>query len=147
MILAVVGAGYVGMVCGVGFAKMGHQVTLIDIDLDKVNMINQGRTPVCETGLDAALRGLAPTSLRATSTLNSDSISNADAIFLCVQSSTADCEGMDLTHIERAARDIGVALRNSSGYPVVVIKSTVSPGQQRSEFSRYWKRALVREQV
>lgn len=128
MILTVVGAGYVGLVCGVGFAKMGHQVTLIDIDTEKVDMVNQGRAPIHEAGLDAPLRDLVPSQLRAVSTLDSDSIANADAIFLCVQSSTADCEDMDLTHIERAAGEIGLALRNGSGYPVVVVKSTVSPG-------------------
>ncbi len=128
MILAIVGAGYVGLVCGVGFAKMGHQVTLVDIAIDRVNMINQGRAPIYEVGLDAALQGLVPRSLKATSDMNLDSIGSADAIFLCVQSSTADCESMDLTYIEKAAKDIGSVLGSSGGYPVIVVKSTVRPG-------------------
>lgn len=128
MILAVVGAGYVGLICGVGFAKLGHQVTLIDIDSGRVRSINERRAPIHENGLAAALRDLVPSKLKAISTLDCAAIENADAIFLCVQSSTADCENMDLTHIEGACRDLGLALRMARGYPVVVVKSTVSPG-------------------
>ena len=127
MKIAIVGAGYVGLVSGVGFAQRGHQVRLIEIDLNKVNMINQGKSPIHEEGLEMLLGILVPNNLRAISRMD-DGIDDADVLFFCVQSSSCDNETVDLTYIEKAAIDVGMALKTKSNRTVVCVKSTVAPG-------------------
>jgi len=128
MRIGIVGAGYVGLVTGAGLAQMGHQVTLIDIDRHKVEMINRCESPIHEQGLDVLLRSLVPDRLKAAAEIE-DGFGSVDAIFICVQSSSSDNEHLDLTYVMEASRDIGRALENRrGGYPVVVVKSTVSPG-------------------
>lgn len=70
MRIAIIGAGYVGLVNGVGFAQLGHEVTLVDTDRDKVTMINRGEAPIYEQGLEALLRDLIPGNLKATSEIS-----------------------------------------------------------------------------
>lgn len=128
MRVGIVGAGYVGLVTGAGLAQMGHEVMLVDIDRYRVDIINRCQSPVHERGLDALLRGLVPHRLKAAVEIG-DQFANADAIFICVQSSSSDNEHLDLTYVMQAAADIGRALVNRvGGYPVVAVKSTVSPG-------------------
>ena len=55
MHISIIGAGYVGLTTGVGLTQKGHEVTCIDIDKNKVSQINQGKTPIYETGLNNLL--------------------------------------------------------------------------------------------
>ncbi len=128
MKVGIVGAGYVGLVTGAGLAQMGHEVTLVDIDRYRVDIINRCQSPIHERGLDEMLRGLVPHRLKAALEIG-DHFGSVDAIFICVQSSSSDNEHLDLTYVMQAAADIGRALVNRvGGYPVVAVKSTVSPG-------------------
>ena len=56
MKISIVGCGYVGCVTGVCFADMGNEVTLVDVDSDKVDFINEGRSPIYEPGLEALMQ-------------------------------------------------------------------------------------------
>jgi UDPglucose 6-dehydrogenase len=128
MRVGIVGAGYVGLVTGAGLAQMGHQVMLVDVDRYRVDIINKGQSPIHERGLEVLLRGLVPDKLKAALEIG-DHFENVDVIFICVQSSSSDNEHLDLTYVMQAAADIGRALmKRANGYPVVAVKSTVSPG-------------------
>lgn len=126
MRVAVVGAGYVGLVSGVCLAEHGHEVTCVDIDPAKVARINGGKSPIHEEGLDALLTRHAGRSFRATTSL-ADAVRNADLTLIAV-GTPFDGTRIDLTAVKTASRQIGEALRGSTGYHVVVVKSTVVPG-------------------
>lgn len=126
MKVSVLGAGFVGLVTGACLAERGHDVTCIDLNAERVAKINNGIAPFFEPDLDALLRKtIAAARLRATS--KPDSIGDSDVIFICVGTpSTAD--GIDLAQVKSAAELIGGRIRTSTGFPVVVMKSTVVPG-------------------
>jgi len=127
MKIAIIGAGYVGLVTGTGLASCGHDVSLVDIDTQRVAMINQSRAPFHEAGLEPLLQKSVGKNLRATTDTN-EAVTNADIVFVCVQTYCQDDGAIDLTHIKQAITSVGKALKNSKRHPLVVIKSTVIPG-------------------
>ena len=127
MRVAVIGAGYVGLVTGAGLASHGYDVSLADIDAQKVAMINQSKAPFHEAGLEPLLQKLVGKNLRATVETNK-AVTTADVVFICVQTYCQDDGAIDLTHIKQAVTSVGKALKNREGHSLVIIKSTVIPG-------------------
>jgi UDPglucose 6-dehydrogenase len=126
MKIAVVGGGYVGLVTGTCFADLGHTVTIIEIDPEKVQAINDKKTPVYEKGLEDLLLRNVGKRLEASETY--DPVGTADIIFICVGTPSKPDGSTDLSYIESASVSIGAARKNTSGNCVVVVKSTVPPG-------------------
>jgi len=126
MKVAIIGAGYVGLVTGAGLASRGHDISLVDIDAQKVAMINQSRAPFHEVGLEPLLQKSVGKNLRATADTN-EAVTTADVVFICVQTYCQDDGAIDLTHIKQAVTDVGKTIKNRKGHPLVVIKSTVIP--------------------
>jgi UDPglucose 6-dehydrogenase len=124
--LSILGVGYVGLVTGVCFADKGHDVTCIDLDPDKVDSINGGKSPIFERGLDELLTRNIGKKLRATLAAR-EAILASDMTFIAV-GTPFDGQNIDLKYIKESARVIGEALRDKSTYHVVVVKSTVVPG-------------------
>jgi UDPglucose 6-dehydrogenase len=124
--IAVVGTGYVGLVSAVCFAEIGHEVTCIDIDRAKVDLINQGKSPILEEGLDEMLgRHVAAHRIQATTDIGV--VRHAEISMIAV-GTPFDGTRIDLRYVEEAARQIGKALKGSTAYHVVCVKSTVVPG-------------------
>lgn len=126
MKVAVIGTGYVGLVSGVCLAEKGHEVACVDVDQNKVAKINDGVSPIYETGLDALLKKHVGSSLHATIDLQS-SINDSELSLIAV-GTPFDGELIDLTYIKTVARQVGEALRDKNEYHVVTVKSTVVPG-------------------
>lgn len=128
MRLSIIGTGYVGIVTGACFAERGHDVICVDIKPAKVAAVNQGRSPIFEQDLDELIRRnvLQTRRLRATTDL-SDAIANSDLTMIAVPT-PFDGNRIDLSYVERAARQVGALLRDKRTYHVVVVKSTVIPG-------------------
>ncbi len=127
MIVAIIGAGYVGLVTGACLASRGNDVFLVDIDAQKVAVINQSQPPLHEEGLEPLLQSSVGKNLKATVDVN-EAVTGADVVFICVQTHCQDNGSIDLTHIEQAIIGVGESLKNRQGHPLVVIKSTVVPG-------------------
>lgn len=125
MKIACVGGGYVGTVTAAAFASLGHRTTIIDIDVNKVNRINSGRSPVFEPGLDELVGRMAGKFLFATDRY--DGIGEADVVFICVGTPSKANGTADLSYVRQAASSIGRML-NPSRYTVIVDKSTVPVG-------------------
>ena len=128
MNISIVGSGYVGLVTAVGLASKGHSVVCIDVDQDRVNLINQAEAPFYETGLAEALR----THVREKANLRASSdysdLLDSDLTFVCVNTSRNSGENADFSHVRQSARNIGETLGRKDGYHVVVTKSSVVPG-------------------
>jgi UDPglucose 6-dehydrogenase/GDP-mannose 6-dehydrogenase len=98
----------------------------VDVDPRKVEMINSGVAPIHEVGLPDLLRRHAGRSLRASTDL-AGAVAATELTFIAVGTPAAEGK-IDLRYVERAASEIGAALRSKSGYHTVVVKSTVVPG-------------------
>jgi len=116
----------VGLVTGACLAELGHDVTLIEIDPEKVRAINNGQPTIYEDGLARLLERNAGIRLQAHA--DYDSIARANVVFICVGTPPKPDGSANLSYIESASRSIGTALKNVPMYCVIVVKSTVPPG-------------------
>lgn len=126
MKISIVGTGYVGLVSGVCLAERGHQVVCVDRDHAKVELINSGKSPIFEKGLDALLQKNLGRGFSATTEL-SPAVIGSDLTLIAV-GTPFDGQRIDLSAIRQVAREIGAVLKDKVGYHVVVVKSTVVPG-------------------
>lgn len=126
MKVSVVGTGYVGLVSGVCLAHVGHEVTCIDLDQEKVDRINRGEPPIYERGLEELLQGLVGKGLSATTDF--DRAVRDSELSLIAVGTPFDGQEIDLTYIRQVARQIGEVLKTKPGYHTVIVKSTVVPG-------------------
>jgi len=122
MKLSIIGTGYVGLVTGACFAEVGHHVICVDNDAAKVQLLQAGGIPIYEPGLDDLVKkNVAAGRLKFThSTANG--VQNSDVVFIAVPTPPQPDGSVDLSYIERVARDIAAAMTN---YKIVVDKSTV----------------------
>ena len=101
--LSFIGAGYVGLCNGVGFASLDNKVFLVDIDEEKVRTINSAISPIYEAGLENLLKNvLTNMNLKATNSLKY-AIENSDITFICVQTSSKFDGSINLKYIKKAA--------------------------------------------
>ena len=127
MKVVMIGSGYVGLVSGVCFAEIGHNVICVDIDQKKIETINKGKSHIYEEGLDDLLqRNVTKGHLTATTKLK-EAIIDADITMITV-STPFNGDFIDLTNIKQAASDIGDVLEFAPDYHIVCVKSTVVPG-------------------
>ncbi|HEX6120936.1 MAG TPA: UDP-glucose/GDP-mannose dehydrogenase family protein [Dongiaceae bacterium] len=129
MKIAMIGAGYVGLVSGACFSEFGHHVTCIDQDELKIGRLRRNEIPIYEPGLDALVaRNAAAGRLKFEKNL-ATTVADADLVFIAVGTPSRRGDGhADLSFVREAARQIAEALR---GYTVVVTKSTVPVGTGR----------------
>ena len=129
MQVAMIGAGYVGLVSGACFAEFGASVTCIDVDESKIARLREGRMPIYEPGLDDLVRrNVEQRRLRFTTDFG-ESVGDAELIFVAVGTPSRRGDGhADLSFVFDAVRRIAPLLR---GYSVLVDKSTVPVGTAR----------------
>jgi UDPglucose 6-dehydrogenase len=126
MRIAMIGAGYVGLVSGACLADFGHSVICIDRDPQKIASLNAGRMPIYEPGLDALVAENVRQGRLAFGTALPEAVAQADAVFIAVGTPSRRGDGFaDLSFVFDAAREIAGAV---SGFTVVVTKSTVPVG-------------------
>ncbi len=126
MKVSIIGTGYVGLVSGACLAAKGHDVVCIDIDPVKVDQINRSESPFFEPGLDELLRANIGERLRATCDARSG-VLDSDITLIAV-GTPFNGTRIDLTYVEKSAREIGTILAEKAQYHCVVVKSTVVPG-------------------
>ena len=120
--IAVLGLGHVGLPTAAGLAELGWEVIGADDDASKVTMIQSGKAPFFEPGLDELLaRGLASGRLTLSHRVE-EAVRAATIVFVCVGTPQKDSGEADLSQVEAIARTIA---RNLNGYKLIVEKSTV----------------------
>ncbi|MDC0936370.1 nucleotide sugar dehydrogenase [Pirellulales bacterium] len=128
MKVSVFGLGYVGAATSACFAKLGHEITGIDVSPDKVELLNSGRSPIVEEQVEELI-GDAVQSGQLRATMDSEAaVRDTDVSLICVGTPSKSNGDLDLTYVRRVAQDIGSALANKSSYHLVVLRSTVLPG-------------------
>ena len=125
--ISILGMGYVGLVTAATFLKLGHRVICVDVLKERVNLVNNGRSPIFEIGLEEAINeGINSGNLMAT-TDTTVAARCSDVIFICVGTPSCSDGSIDLRFVRKAAKDVGKALKGHKGFPVIVVKSTVIP--------------------
>ncbi|MBA2431114.1 MAG: UDP-glucose/GDP-mannose dehydrogenase family protein [Chthoniobacterales bacterium] len=122
MDLSIIGSGYVGLVTGACFADVGHNVICVDNDPRKIEALRAGKVPIYEPGLEEVIhRNVAAKRLRFTGSIQ-DGVENSQVVFIAVPTPQAADGHVDLSFIEKVAREIAGVLHD---YRVIVDKSTV----------------------
>ena len=122
MDLSIIGSGYVGLVTGACFADVGHNVTCVDNDARKIEVLRAGRVPIYEPGLEELIhRNVAAHRLRFSGSIK-EGVDNSQIVFIAVPTPPQSGGSVDLSFIEKVAREIAGVLTD---YRVIVDKSTV----------------------
>lgn len=125
MKITVIGTGYVGLVSGTCLADVGNDVLCLDLDANKIRILNEGGIPIYEPGLEAMVkRNVAAGRLRFTTDVAA-AAAHGVLQFIAVGTPPDEDGSADLQYVVAAARNIG---RHMAGYKVVVDKSTVPVG-------------------
>ncbi len=125
MKITVVGTGYVGLVSGACLADVGNDVLCLDVDAEKIRVLNAGGIPIFEPGLEAMVaRNKAAGRLRFTTNVE-EAVAHGSIQFIAVGTPPDEDGSADLQYVLAAARNIG---RHMGDYKVVVDKSTVPVG-------------------
>ncbi|HYW38893.1 MAG TPA: UDP-glucose/GDP-mannose dehydrogenase family protein [Terriglobales bacterium] len=132
MKISVFGLGYVGTVSAGCLATNGHEVIGVDPVRTKVDLINQGQSPIVEADIGEIIATAVDSGrLRATND-TFDAVQETELSFVCVGTPSQPNGNLDLRYIRRVCEQIGAALRGKEGRHVVVIRSTVVPGTLRN---------------
>ncbi|MCV2884913.1 nucleotide sugar dehydrogenase [Aestuariibacter sp. AA17] len=128
MRISIFGMGYVGAVCAACLAKRGNTIIGVDVSDDKVEMINNGKSPIVETGLgDLLSEGVREGRISATTNAK-EAIANSDISFICVGTPSMKNGGLKLDFIQTVCREIAEAIAEKDEYHTIVVRSTVLPG-------------------
>src|SRR5712671_615053 len=126
MRIAMIGAGYVGLVSGACFSDFGHHVICIDSDEEKIAALKSGEIPIHEPGLADLVAGNVKQGRLAFGSDMKSAVGSAEVVFIAVGTPSRRGDGhADLSYVYAAAREIAGAL---SKFAVVVTKSTVPVG-------------------
>jgi GDP-mannose 6-dehydrogenase len=131
MRVSLFGLGYVGCVTAACLAKCGHEVWGVDVNADKVGMINAGKSPIIEKGLEEMiLESNQNGGFRATTDAN-EAVLNTNVSLVCVGTPSNGNGSVDLKAVMAVAEQIGEALKEKESYHCVVFRSTMLPGTVR----------------
>ena len=140
MKLSIIGTGYVGLVTGTCFAEKGHHVICVDNDASKVKALQGGRIPIYEPGLEELVASNVAAGRLTFTNDTAEGVANSDVVFIAVPTPPLPDGSVDMSFIERVARDIAGAM---TGYKIVVDKSTVpvKTGEKVAETIRRYCRS------
>ena len=123
MKLCMIGTGYVGLVSGVCFADLGNDVTCVDNNVDKINLLKKGKIPIYEPGLsELVIKNFKNKKLNFSTDLKK-SIKDSDIIFICVGTPTKKGgSSADLSQIYKVSKEISSSINK---FKIIITKSTV----------------------
>src|SRR5262249_22960751 len=109
MRLTIIGTGYVGLVTGACFAEVGHRVICVDNDASKVKLLEQGGIPIFEPGLEDIVKQTTAAGRLSFTTSTAEGVEQSDVIFIAVPTPPLADGSVDLSFIEKVAREIAAA--------------------------------------
>jgi GDP-mannose 6-dehydrogenase len=128
MKLSIFGLGYVGCVSAACFARAGHEVIGVDVSQLKVEIINSGRSPIVEPGVEELIASAVKAKRLRATTSTDEAIAASELSLVCVGTPGQANGSLDLTYIKRVCQQIGAALAEKLRYHSIVLRSTMLPG-------------------
>ena len=128
MKICIFGLGYVGTVSAACLAELGHEVTGIDINTNKVGIITRGKSPIVEEKIDDLIKKMVSAGRLFATTEILEAISGADMVLISVGTPSEEDGSLSLTAIQETCQKIGETMHLMGNYPIIVIRSTVMPG-------------------
>ncbi|QHW35041.1 UDP-glucose/GDP-mannose dehydrogenase family protein [Paenibacillus rhizovicinus] len=129
MKIGIMGTGYVGLVHGAVLSSYGFPVTCMDVDAEKIDRLAAGISPIYEPDLDELLTGGIEAGTLSFTTSAEEVVQSSDVIFIAVGTPAMDDGSANLTYVHEVMHAIG---KYANGYKVVVCKSTMPVGTNRS---------------
>ena len=126
--ISIFGLGYVGAVTAACLAERGFQVVGVDVNPDKVGMINSGQTPIVEEKIGDLVKEVVDAKRLQATTSVEDAIANTQDSLVCVGTPSRSNGDLELTYVKRVAEQIRDALAKKDSYHTVIVRSTVLPG-------------------
>ena len=142
MRVTIVGTGYVGLVTGACFSVMGNKVSCVDLDVKKVEALNQGKVPIYEPGLEKIVLEKVNKNLFFTTDIG-DSLNESDVCFIAVGTPMGEDGSADMKYVEAVARTIGEKLEK----PIVVVNKSTVPVGTADRVSEIISEALLKRQI
>lgn len=133
MCISIFGLGYVGVVCAACFARNGYKVIGVDVQQQKVNLINQEKSPIVEKGVEEIIRQQVRAKRLSATTNPYIAVLKSDLSIICVGTPSRPSGEMSSHYLETVGKEIAEAIRIKKTYHVVVIRSTVLPGTTRNK--------------
>ena len=128
MKLSVFGLGYVGCVSAACFADAGNEVIGVDVNPTKVEIINSGKSPIIEDGINELIAKVVKSG-RLSATIDSErAVMDSDLSLVCVGTPSNQNGSLHLRHVEQVCREIGSVLKRKEKRHIVVVRSTMLPG-------------------
>lgn len=125
MKITVVGSGYVGLVTGACLADVGHDVFCLDLDSQKIDLLNSGQVPIYEPGLDVLIQSNQRANRIKFSTDLKSAVDHGEVFFIAVGTPPGENGSADLKYVLAAAESVATHM---TGYKVIIDKSTVPVG-------------------
>ena len=126
--LSVFGMGYVGLVTGACLAAKGCRVIGVDVNPKKVLLINKGKSPVIEKGMDKIVSKAVKAKMFSATTSARDAVLNTGISMICVGTPSMEDGRINVEHLRSVSEEIGKALRLVNRYHIIIVRSTVLPG-------------------
>ena len=131
MRLCVLGLGYIGTTSMACLAELGHEVYGVDVNADKVDLVNAGRSPIFEPGISDLLAKHSDAGRVRAGTDALEGLENADAALVCVGTPSMPQGAIDVSHIDQVIREIAEARRTFDRTVPIIVRSTALPATHR----------------
>src|SRR5260370_20829173 len=128
MRISIFGLGYVGSVSAACLARNGHEVIGVDSDQQKVDIINQGSSPIIEPGLRELLATVSHSGRLRATTDAAYAVRKTDVSFISAGTPSRENGSLNLDYVRRVCEQIGSALAGKRNFPVLVARRTILPG-------------------
>jgi GDP-mannose 6-dehydrogenase len=132
MKISIFGIGYVGCVSAACFAHAGHDVTGVDVNPTKVDIINSGKSPIVEPQMNELIHDAVKAGKLRATTDSMEAVKSSDISLVCVGTPSKPNGSLDLGHVARVCEEIGAALATKDTHHTIVIRSTMLPGSIES---------------
>lgn len=131
MNVSIFGLGYVGCVGAACLAKLGHKVIGVDVNENKVRLMNEGKPTIIEEGIAELCQEAHDKGLMSATTVAAEAVAQTEISFIVVGTPSSKEGHLNLNYIYTVAGRIGRALKDKEGFHIVAIRSTVLPGTNK----------------